>query len=283
MTALDEAARALKEARRIVVFSGAGVSAESGIDTFRTEGGFWQRYSPEEFGTPMGLAKLYATDPARLARFLEELVGPIACAAPNPGHQALFELERGVAGRGGALSVITQNVDELHQAAGSSRVHEIHGSLFHIVDAEGRALRRLERPELARIADALARAQRGPFKRSRIARAMLPLIGLPRAGDLTQPRHRPSVVMFGEALAEPAWQRAQDEARRADAVLVVGTSGLVYPAATIPEIAAEAGARVVEVGPERAFEGIWLPGQAGVVLPELVSRVQHLSGGALNP
>ena len=83
MSDLDEAARVLRDARRIVVFSGAGISAESGIDTFRTAGGFWQRYPPEEFGTAMGLAKVYATDPARLARFLEELVGPIACAAPS--------------------------------------------------------------------------------------------------------------------------------------------------------------------------------------------------------
>ncbi|MCC7073441.1 MAG: iron dicitrate transport regulator FecR [Deltaproteobacteria bacterium] len=268
---LATAARLVRDARRIVVFSGAGVSAESGIDTFRTEGGFWQRYPPEEFGTPMGLAKLYAADPARLARFLEELVGPIACAAPNPGHQALAALERGIASRGGALTVITQNVDALHQEAGNSAVHEIHGSMFDIVDAEGRALRRLERPELARIADALARSQRGLFKRTRLARALLPLIGLPSAGTWTQPRHRPSVVMFGEALAEPAWQRAQAAARQADLVLVVGTSGLVYPAATIPELATDAGARLIEVGPERAFDGIWLPGKAGEVLPALVA------------
>ena len=276
MTDLDTAAKVLRDARRIVVFSGAGVSAESGIDTFRTEGGFWQRYPPEEFGTPMGLAKLYATDPARLARFLEELVGPIACAAPNPGHAALAALERGATGRGGDVTVITQNVDALHQAAGSSVVHEIHGSLFDIVDDQGRALRRLERPELARIADALARAQRGPFNRARLARAVVPLLGLPRVGAWTQPRHRPSVVMFGEALAEPAWQRAVDAAKRADAVLVVGTSGLVYPAATIPEIATEAGARLVEVGPERAFDGVWLPGTAGELLPRLISRVDEL-------
>ncbi|OGQ12165.1 MAG: hypothetical protein A2138_13340 [Deltaproteobacteria bacterium RBG_16_71_12] len=86
------------------------------------------------------------------------------------------------------------------------------------------------------------------------------------------------MVMFGEALAEPAWQHAQQAARRADVVLVVGTSGLVYPAATIPELATDAGARLVEVGPERAFEGLWLSGQAGVVLPELTARVV-----ALNP
>ncbi len=277
MIDVDTAARALRDARRIVVFSGAGVSAESGIDTFRTEGGFWQRYPPEEFGTPMGLAKLYATDPARLARFLEELVGPIACAAPNPGHDALAALERGAAARGASVTVITQNVDALHQAAGSSVVHEVHGSMFDIVDAEGRPLRHLERPELARIADALARAQRGPFKRARIARAIVPLIGLPAAGAWTTPRHRPSVVMFGEALAEPAWQRAQAAAAQADAVLVVGTSGLVYPAATIPEVAAAAGARLVEVGPERAFDGIWLPGKAGELLPRLVQRVDELA------
>lgn len=277
MSVVAEAARLLRDASRIVVFSGAGVSAESGIDTFRTDGGFWQRFPPEEFGTAVGLAKLFATDPARLARFLAELVGPIACAAPNPGHRALADLERIAAGRGAELSVITQNVDELHQAAGSKNVHEIHGSLFDIVDAEGRALRRIERPELARLADALDRSQRGPFKRARIARAMLPLLGLPRAGDLARPRHRPSVVMFGEALAEPAWQRAQHAARRADAVLVVGTSGLVFPAAIIPELALAAGARLVAVGPERVFDGLWLAGQAGAVLPELVARVDGLS------
>lgn len=277
MSDLEAAARALREAKRVVVFTGAGISAESGIDTFRSDGGLWQRYPPEEFATPMGLVKLYATDPARLARFLQEILAPIARAAPNPGHLALAELERAVLARGGELSVITQNVDRLHQAAGSARVHEIHGSLFDVVDTEGRPLRRLERDELVRIADALERAQRGLFKRTRIARAALPLLGLPHVSEPTQPTHRPSVVLFGEALCEPAWERAQEAVRRADALLVVGTSGLVYPAASIPEEAAEAGARVIEVGLERTQEGLWLPGRAGEVLPGLVERVAALS------
>lgn len=274
MSDLDAAAAALREARRVVVFSGAGVSAESGIDTFRAEGGLWQRFPPEEFATPMGLVKLYATEPARLAAFLAEILAPIARAAPNPAHRALSLLEERVLARGGELSVITQNVDRLHQEAGSRRVHEIHGSLFDIVDAEGRPLRRLERADLQRIAAELERAQRGLFKRTRIARAALPLLGLPRAATPLLPSHRPSVVLFGEDLAEPAWQRAQEAARGADAMLVIGTSGLVYPAATLPEVAAESGARVIEVGLERTQGGLWLAGKAGEVLPRLVERLE---------
>lgn len=276
MSELVAAAAALREARRVVVFSGAGVSAESGIDTFRSDGGLWKRFPPEEFATPMALAKLYATDPARLAAFLVEILAPIARASPNPAHRALSALEERVLARGGELTVITQNVDRLHQEAGSRRVHEIHGSLFDIVDAEGRPLRSLERADLQRIATALERAQRGLFKRTRIARAALPLLGMPRASTPLQPSHRPSVVLFGEALAEPAWQRAQEAARRADTMLVIGTSGLVYPAATLPEVAGEAGARVIEVGLEHTQGGLWLPGKAGEVLPRLL---EQLDGG----
>lgn len=273
MSDLEAAARALRAAKRLVVFSGAGVSAESGIDTFRAEGGLWERYPPEEFATPLGLVKLYARDPARLASFLAEILEPIARAEPNPGHRALAALEQALGQRGAEVSVITQNVDRLHQAAGSGRVHEIHGSMFDIVDGAGRPLRRLEREDLLRIADGLRAAQRGFFRRTRLARALAPLLGLPRAAEGMQPAHRPSVVLFGEALAEPAWQRAQQAAERADAMLVVGTSGLVFPAATLPETAAETGATIIEVGLERTQGGLWLPGRAGEVLPSLVERV----------
>jgi NAD-dependent deacetylase len=272
--ALAEAMRMLGAARRVVVFTGAGVSAESGIDTFRSEGGIWQRYPPEDFATPAGLLRLMATDPARVARFLRDLLEPVAAARPNPGHVALAALEEAVRDRGADLVVVTQNVDRLHQDAGSRRVLEVHGSLFDIVDSEGRPRRRLERAELERIVSALKAAEGAFFKRSRVVAALSPLLGAP---DLRQPLalgHRPNIVLFGEALPEPAWPEAQRAAERADVMLVVGTSGAVYPAASLPEIAAAAGAEVIGVGPEAGdapgAATLWLEGPSGLILPRLV-------------
>ncbi len=259
---IDEAARILREAKRLVVFTGAGVSAESGIDTFRTDGGLWERYPPEEFATPGAILKMLATDPARVARFLRDVLEPVARARPNPGHEALSVIEERVRERGGDAVVVTQNIDRLHQDAGSRSVLEVHGSLFDLVDDEGLPRGRLERADLSRIAERLAKAERGLLKRSRIVAALSPLLSV---------RHRPNVVLFGEGLPEPAWSKAVEASRRADAMLVVGTSGAVYPAASLTEVAAEAGARLVGVGPERGDADVWLEGNAGVLLPAVAA------------
>jgi NAD-dependent deacetylase len=274
---LDEVARLARGAKNLVVFTGAGVSAESGIDTFRHEGGLWERYPPEEFATPMGLVKLMVQDPARVARFLSDVLHPVAVARPNAGHVALARLEDAVRARGGDAVVVTQNVDRLHQDAGSKRVLEVHGSLFDVVDDEGRLRRRLERADLERIAAELKKAEGAFFTRTRVARALAPLFGV---GDLKPPvslGHRPNVVLFGEALPEAEWEQARTAAEQADLMLVVGTSGLVYPAAELPELAARKGATVVGVGPDVVDTprgGLWLPGRAGEVLPRLIERAQ---------
>lgn len=270
---IGEAADILRHAKRVVVFTGAGVSAESGIDTFRSTGGLWERYPPEEFATPMGLVKLLVTDPVRVAHFLHDLLEPVAHARPNPGHVALARLEEQVRERGMEIVVVTQNVDRLHQDAGSRRVLEVHGSLFDIVDAEGRPRRQLEREDLRRVVASLKAARAGLFKRSRMVQALSPLLGLPEARAPHLLRHRPNVVLFGEALPERAWSEARKAAANADALLVVGTSGAVYPAAELPEIAEEAGARVVGVGPEPGAAHLWLQGAAGALLPELVGQL----------
>lgn len=271
--AVEEAVAVLRHAKNVVVFTGAGVSAESGIDTFRSEGGLWERYPPEEFATPMGLVKLLVTDPARVARFLHDLLEPVAVARPNPGHLALAALEERIRDRGTDLVVITQNVDRLHQDAGSRRVIEVHGSLFNIVDAEGRPRRQLERADLVRVVTDLKAAQKAFFKRSQVVRALSPLLGLPDPRAPSLLGHRPNVVLFGEELPEKEWSAARKAAEQADALLVVGTSGVVYPAAQIPELAAGAGARVIGVGPERGDAHVWLEGASGLLLPHLVSRL----------
>src|SRR5262249_44213642 len=131
----SEAVNCLRRAERVVIFTGAGVSAESGIPTFRDAGGLWQKFPPEQFASWAGLLRTALLDPARLAEFLAAVLEPVAVAKPNPGHHAIAALEKHV-----LTTVVTQNVDGLHQEAGSTRVREIHGTFFEIVTWQGRFL-----------------------------------------------------------------------------------------------------------------------------------------------
>lgn len=131
--ALAEAAIQLGRARRVVVFTGAGVSAESGIPTFRDAGGFWDRFPPEVFASWSGLRRVAVSQPRRVAEFLEALLDPIVRAVPNPAHRAIADLQRHA-----ETVVVTQNVDGLHQAAGSRAVLEVHGSFYRLSDLRGR-------------------------------------------------------------------------------------------------------------------------------------------------
>ncbi len=251
---------ALRKARRVVVFTGAGISAESGIPTFRDDEGFWLRFPPAEFASWRGLLRAAATEPRRLAEFLWCLIDPIARAEPNPGHHALAVLQRHV-----PTTVVTQNVDGLHQTAGSTVVHEIHGSLWDVSDAAtGRIVHRFTRPELQGIAAAL----RGYVDRDLSWFGMLGRLRRHYPWDL-RGRHRPRLVLFGDALAEPDWSAAQGAVQECDLLLTVGTSGMVYPAALLPSQARAAGAAVVSIDPQHA-DGCWLRGTAGELLPRLI-------------
>ncbi len=282
--ALEEAAARLREARRLTVFSGAGVSAESGVPTFRDDDGFWARpagsspdgssappagsspdgssteFPLEQFGTLRGLLETGLRRPARLAAFVAEFVEPIAHARPNAAHRAIALLEEHLPTR-----VITQNVDGLHQQAGSKRVCQIHGSLFEIVDRAGQPVRQLVRADLARLCDRLRKIERARFPLLRLLAALGPLLWAPPA-RLARPR----VVLFGEKLAEPDWSEAQRAVERCDFMLVVGTSALVAPASHLPLHALAQGAHVVWVDPRPAGIGLWLQGRAGEMVPALV-------------
>jgi NAD-dependent deacetylase len=252
----------------VVVFTGAGMSAESGIATFRDREGLWARFPPEHFGNWPGLLTTALRRPRRLAEFLIAVLEPIATAGPNAGHRAVAELEDRT-----QVTVVTQNVDGLHQVAGSTVVHEIHGSLFDVVTLRGRFVRRLSRPRMRRIVESLRRARRSRLALPRLLGTIRPLLGLGRRGV-----HRPGVVLFGEGMAEPAWTRALEAVRACHCLISVGTSGAVMPAAGLPLEAGSVGATVIHVDPAGGYGDLRLRGTAADVLPALV---QAAFGGDL--
>jgi NAD-dependent deacetylase len=261
--ALQDSALRLRAAHDVVVFTGAGVSAESGIPTFRDDDGLWQQFPPEAFATWQGLLRVAATRPRVLAAFLHAVLGSIARAEPNAAHVALARLEQHA-----AVTVVTQNVDRLHQDAGSTVVLEVHGSLLEVVTRRGRFVRLLSRAELRRTADRLERASRSLLAWVPAGFALRRLAGLSWRGIV-----RPRVVLFGDALLEPEWSTAQRAARACDLMLVVGTSGLVMPAAMLPHEAKAAGATIITVDPHEPGMGdVWLRGTAVEVVPMLVAE-----------
>jgi NAD-dependent deacetylase len=256
---LDEAANWLRSASEIVVFTGAGISAESGIPTFRDDSGLWLRFPPEQFANWVGLTRVARSDPRRFAEFLHAVLAPIAAAKPNAAHLALAKAERHA-----SITIVTQNVDGLHQAAGSTIVHEIHGSFFEVVTLSGRFCSLLSRRELAKVAASIDRLQKGWLVLPRLALAARPLAGLGWRGV-----YHPKLVLFGDTLAEPAWRLANEATRNCELFLQIGCSGVVYPAAMLPDAARRNGARVIAVDPAPVNADLWLRGSAAKVLPEL--------------
>lgn len=226
-------------AERVAVLTGAGVSAESGVPTFRGPGGLWENHRPEDLATP----EAFGRDPALVWRWYHWRRGLIAACAPNPAHAVLAEFET----RRPGLTLITQNVDGLHRLAGSRNLLEIHGSLWRVrclgCGAAGEQ-RRLDLPAPPRCPD---------------------------CGGLL----RPGVVWFGESLAPDLLERAWRAAQACQAMLVVGTSAVVQPAASLAQVAKAAGAFVIEVNtdptPNTGRVDATLLGQAGQVLPALLA------------
>ncbi|MEB3816431.1 MAG: NAD-dependent deacylase [Desulfurococcales archaeon] len=206
----------LKKSRYAIAFTGAGISADSGVPTFRGPNGLWRRYKPEELASPWGFQR----NPRLVWEWYAWRMRIIARARPNPAHYALAALES----MGVLKAVITQNVDGLHQRAGSKRVIELHGNIWR------------------------ARCTRCGHKwllKEPPSEDELPL-RCPRCGALA----RPDVVWFGEPLPERALREAFEEAEKADLVLVIGTSGVVEPAGSIPVYAKRSGAKLVNINPE---------------------------------
>ena len=251
-----------------VAFTGAGMSAEAGIPTFRDPGGLWDRFDPETFGTWQGLMREAMERPDGLAAFLAELRRVFAAAHPTPGHMALSRLESA-----GLLDgVVTQNVDGLHQDAGSSRVLEIHGSFLRLAGTMCEHRSTITRAELVENLDRAIIGLRSSFVAS-LASVLPPCPSCGRPA-------RPDYVAFGES--PQGFDEALRLVRSARVLLVVGTSGEVFPAASLPDAAKAAGGLVVDVGPAGTGvpSDLVVRGEAGKVLPSLVDLVLQGYAGA---
>lgn len=220
--------------KRIVALTGAGISAESGIPTFRGDGGLWKQYRAEELATPGAFAR----DPALVWEWYDWRRQIIAKARPNPGHFALA--------RAAGLTLITQNVDGLHDLAGSSAVLKVHGDIWNV---------------------------RCTSCRFATMDRTVPLSPLPPKCPQCNSLLRPGVVWFGEGLPEDVWEAAARAAAQAQVMLVVGTSAVVHPAAGLVPLARRAGAKIIEVNIAdsgmSSEAGVALRGPSGEILPRL--------------
>ena len=232
---LHQARELLRHSTRIAVLTGAGISAESGIPTFRGAGGLWKNFRPEDLATP----EAFDRDPATVWEWYRWRRELIAQAHPNPGHRALATLEQ----RTPHFTLITQNVDGLHDRAGNRRILKVHGDIWiNRCRTCGRETRELPEARLPRCA----------------------------CGGLL----RPGVVWFGEPLPQDVWRAAEQAASEAEVMLVVGTSAQVYPAAGLVPYAQHNAAAVIEVNLEAtSFSDsidLCLRGPAGDILPQIV-------------
>lgn len=245
MSSIIEAAELLRNSSYTVAFTGAGISAESGIPPFRGENGIWSRYDPNV----LELGYFYAHPKESWLAIKEIFYDFFGRAKPNPAHYALAELEA----KGMLKAVITQNIDNLHQQAGTKHIFEFHGNSQKLVCTQCGA----------------------HYIPSEIDMAVLPPM-CKKCGSLL----KPDFVFFSEGIPEAAYAGSVNAAEHCKVMLLVGTTGEVMPAAAMPSIAKSHGAKIIEINLEASaftsrYTDIFLGGKAGSVLPQLVNAVLH--------
>jgi len=241
---IARAAGIISRAQKICVLTGAGISAESGLSTFRDEDGLWNNYPVEDVATPEGFAR----DPQMVWKFYYHLRLKARAAKPNPAHKALAYLEKNptIDGRKRTVTVLTQNVDGLHGRAGSGKVIELHGSLWRV-----RCLGcvHFEEDEKILLSETLPKC--------------------PDCGNF----YRPDIVWFGEQLSYSALSAAEEAVRGCEVFITIGTAAQVFPAAGLTYMAVDCGKAVLEVNLEKTpaskLAFISLQGKAGEILPKI--------------
>jgi NAD-dependent deacetylase len=238
---INRASLWLAESKRLTVLTGAGVSAESGVPTFRGKEGLWQGFRATDLATPQAFSR----DPKLVWNFYNWRRQLLAPLQPNPAHEALVRLEEKIP----QFWLVTQNIDDLHRRAGSRNLIELHGNIWMVRCSRCQKVNRNDE---------------------------VPLPELPTCEDCGG-LLRPHVVWFGEQLEPAILERAIVEARSCDTMLVIGTSALVQPAASLALHAKEEGARVVEINleptPYSGHLDLVLQGKAGEILPQLVEEL----------
>jgi NAD-dependent deacetylase len=241
---INKAAEIIFRSRLTLALTGAGISVESGIPDFRSAGGLWSKYDPAEYAT----IHAFRQDPEKIWNMLRDMDGLIAQARPNPAHIGMGEMEK----LGFLHCIITQNVDNLHQAGGARNVIEYHGNSSTLSCLWCGTRYKAEE-------------KRGEH--------------IPRCG--CRQVLKPDVVFFGEAIPEQALTRSFHLASSAEVVMVVGTSALVSPANTIPSMAKSRGAKLIEMNMERTHltdtvTDIFIEGRAGETIPALVEELKRM-------
>ena len=238
----EKAAEVLRETTNAIAVTGAGISVESGIADFRSADGLWSKYPPEEFAT----MDAFMRDPDKVWEMWYELAESLQSVKPNPAHYALAKLEA----MGHIKAIITQNIDALHQHAGSKTVIEYHGNADQIGCTACFRHRKMDLSHRA--------------------------LGAPRCvcGGIM----KPDVILFGEVIPEYALKTSDMLAKGCDVLIVVGTSAQVYPAASLPYLAKENGATIIECNTEptnftQVITDYFLEGRAGETLPKLLDYV----------
>ena len=246
---IEKIAHEIKRSSYTTVLTGAGISAESGIPTFRGKDGLWNKYKPEELATPQAFAK----DPGLVWEWYAWRMKLVFSKEPNRGHEILAELEK----RGLIRAIITQNADDLHERAGSKNVIHLHGRLRDVVCSSCSY-----RTEAEKILEKFG-----------MDRVELPIC--PECGSLL----RPGVVWFGESLPPAELNKAFSEAEKSDLILVIGTSAVVQPAASIPLLTKRRGGKIVEINPDptplTSIADISVRGKAGEVLSSVLSFLEN--------
>jgi NAD-dependent deacetylase len=251
---------------KAVALTGAGISSESGIPTFRGKGGLWEKYDPEIFANMPGLLSTFVSEPEKLVDFTYEFYSTLLKAGPNLAHTALSTMEES-----GHLSVvITQNIDNLHQQAGSRSVIELHGNAYCIRCIHCAKRIYFERDRIQEMITLLAEN-----KKSRNALLKVLSRYFPRCD--CGGRFRIDIVLFGEILPEQALQEAYAKLEDCSLLFLVGTSGVVYPAAGLPIYAKEKGAKVIEINKEPSELSYicdrQILGKSAEILPELLESL----------
>lgn len=248
-TALDDAAELFRRAKRVVVLTGAGISTPSGIPDFRSEGtGLWSRDEPLEVAS----LSTFRTHPESFFKWFRPLAGQIFHAQPNAAHRTLAELEQA----GIAQTIITQNIDMLHQKAGSKRVIEMHGTLQTLSCTQ--CYKSFDSSE---------------FVERFISDGTIPFC--PDCNGIL----KPDVILFGEQLPQTAWFEAQREARSCDLMMVAGSSLEVLPVAGLPMQAVDRGAHLIVVNNSPTYinvrADVVIMGDVASILPEIAKRALH--------
>lgn len=223
-----------------VALTGAGISVESGIPPFRGKGGLWEKYKPETFAYTKGLINTLRNQPEQLADFVNDFYGILLDAEPNPAHFALTSMQKNTI----LKSIITQNIDNLHQASGASDVVELHGNSYRIRCGECFKQQSLDKEQLKEMCALLSKNKKSYKGILKVLSRYFPHC---KCGG----RFRIDIVLFGEVLPEEALAKAYRELDKCRLLFLVGTSGMVQPASSLPLYAKEGGAKIIEINSAR--------------------------------